>query len=130
MPERPLSPHLSVYKFKYTLVTSILNRVAGLALSLGLLMLVYWLVTLAAGARAYAHARTILALGVCKLIYLCLIGAFVYHLLAGIRHLVWDCGIGLERASARRSAWLVMALSVLLTLILCCYLLGTGLRLR
>ena len=130
MAERPLSPHLSVYKFKYTLVSSILNRLAGLALSLGLPLLVYWLVALAAGARAYANARTILSCGVCKLIYVCLIGAFVYHLLAGIRHLVWDCGIGLERASARRGAWLIMALSVLLSLILSCYLLGAWLRIR
>jgi succinate dehydrogenase / fumarate reductase cytochrome b subunit len=124
MPERPLSPHLSVYKFKYTLVTSILNRFAGLGLSMGLFLLVYWLVALAGGARAYAQARAILSLGVFKLVYVLLLGALVYHLVAGIRHLVWDCGIGLDRASARRSAWIVVAVSVLLTVVLGYFLLG------
>jgi succinate dehydrogenase / fumarate reductase cytochrome b subunit len=128
MPERPLSPHLSVYKFKYTLVTSISNRFAGLVLSVGLLILVYWLVSLAAGARAYAQARSILSLGVFKPIYFLLLAAFVYHLVAGVRHLVWDCGVGLERASARRSAWLVAALSIALTLILAYFLLGPGMH--
>jgi succinate dehydrogenase / fumarate reductase, cytochrome b subunit len=128
MPERPLSPHLSVYKFKYTLVTSISNRFAGLVLSVGLLILVYWLVSLAAGARAYAQACGILSLGVFKPIYLLLLAAFVYHLVAGVRHLVWDCGLGLERASARRSAWLVAAVSIALTLILAYFLLGPGMH--
>jgi succinate dehydrogenase / fumarate reductase, cytochrome b subunit len=130
MSERPLSPHLSVYKFKYTLVTSILNRFAGLALSMGLLLLVYWLVALAGGARAYAQARAILSLGAFKLVYMLLLGALVYHLLAGLRHLVWDCGIGLERASARRSAWIVAVTSILLTLILAYFLFGSGMQTR
>jgi succinate dehydrogenase / fumarate reductase cytochrome b subunit len=88
--------------------------------------LVYWLVSLAAGARAYAQARGILSLGVFKPIYFLLLAAFVYHLVAGVRHLVWDCGLGLERASARRSAWLVAAVSIALTLILAYFLLGPG----
>ena len=128
MPERPLSPHLSVYKFKYTLVTSISNRFAAFVLSVGLLILVYWLGSLAAGARAYAQASGILSLGVFKPIYLLLLAAFVYHLVAGLRHLVWDCGLGLERASARRSAWLVAAVSIALTLILAYFLLGPGMH--
>jgi succinate dehydrogenase / fumarate reductase cytochrome b subunit len=126
MSERPLSPSLAVYRFRYTLVTSILNRFAGLILSLGLLLLVYWLVALAAGMRAYAQARSILSLGVCKLVYALLLAAFVYHLVAGLRHLVWDCGIGLERATARRSAWLVAIVSILLTVLLVYGLLRPG----
>jgi succinate dehydrogenase / fumarate reductase, cytochrome b subunit len=130
MSERPLSPFLSVYKFKYTLVTSILNRFAGLILSSGLILLVYWLVALAGGARSYAQARSVLSLPVCKLVYLLLIAAFVYHLVAGVRHLVWDCGIGLERAAARRSAWIVGVVSLLLTTILALCLLRAGTYLR
>jgi succinate dehydrogenase / fumarate reductase cytochrome b subunit len=126
MPERPLSPHLSVYKFKYTLATSILNRFAGLILSLGLVLLVYWLVALAAGARAYAQARAILSLGMFKLVYAALLAAFVYHLAAGVRHLIWDTGRGLERASARRSAWIVAWASIVVTLILAYWLLRPG----
>jgi len=126
MSERPLSPHLSVYKFKYTLATSILNRLAGLTLSLGLVLLVYWLVALAGGARSYAQARSILSLGVFKLAYGVLLGAFVYHLVAGIRHLIWDTGRGLERATAQRSAWVVAVVSIVVTLILAYWVLRPG----
>jgi len=126
MPERPLSPHLSVYKFKYTLATSILNRLAGLILSLGFFLFVYWLVTLAAGARAYAQARALLSLGLFKVVYAVLIAAFVYHLAAGVRHLIWDTGRGLDRASAQRSAWIVAGVSVVVSLILIYALLRPG----
>jgi succinate dehydrogenase / fumarate reductase cytochrome b subunit len=126
MPERPLSPHLSVYKFKYTLATSILNRFAGLILSLGFLVFVYWVVALAAGARAYAQARELLALGVFKVLYAALLAAFVYHMAAGIRHLIWDSGRGLSRESARRSAWLISILSVVVTVLLAYWLLRPG----
>jgi succinate dehydrogenase / fumarate reductase cytochrome b subunit len=126
MSERPLSPHLSVYKFKYTLASSILNRLAGLILSLGFFLFVYWLVALAAGARAYAQARELLSLGIVKLLYAVLIAAFVYHLAAGVRHLIWDTGRGLDRASARRSAWIVAWVSVVVTLILAYWLLRPG----
>lgn len=126
MPERPLSPHLSVYKFKYTLATSILNRLAGLILSLGFFLFAYWLVALAAGARAYAQARELLSLGLFKLVYAVLIAAFVYHLAAGVRHLIWDTGRGLDRLSAQRSAWIVAVVSVLVSLILIYGLLRSG----
>jgi succinate dehydrogenase / fumarate reductase cytochrome b subunit len=126
MPERPLSPHLSVYKFKYTLATSILNRLAGLILSLGFFLFVYWLVALAAGARAYAQARALLSLGLFKVVYAVLIAAFVYHLAAGVRHLIWDTGRGLDRASAQRSAWIVAGVSVVVSLILIYALLRPG----
>ena len=126
MPERPLSPHLSVYKFQYTLATSILNRFAGLILSLGLILFVYWLVALAGGARSYAQARAVLSLGVCKLAYAALIAAFVYHLAAGVRHLIWDSGRGLERESARRSAWILAAVSIIVTIVLVYWLLRPG----
>jgi len=126
MPERPLSPHLSVYKLKYTLATSILNRLAGLILSLGFFLFAYWLVALAAGARAYAQARELLSLGLFKLVYAVLIAAFVYHLAAGVRHLIWDTGRGLDRLSAQRSAWIVAVVSVLVSLILIYGLLRSG----
>jgi succinate dehydrogenase / fumarate reductase cytochrome b subunit len=130
MPDRPLSPFLSVYKFKYTLVTSISNRFAGLTLSLGLLMLAYWLVALAGGPHAYARAHAVLSRGVFKPVYFLLLAAFVFHLIAGIRHLVWDCGVGLERATARRSAWIVVGVSVVLTLILAYFLFGARMHTR
>ena len=127
MPTRPLSPHLSVYRMsRYTLATSIANRFTGLALSLGLLLLVYWLMALAGGARSYARATHLLALPIAKLVYAALIVAFCYHLVAGFRHLVWDTGPGLERAQAQRSAWLVVAASLVLMLVIACRAWLTG----
>jgi succinate dehydrogenase / fumarate reductase, cytochrome b subunit len=118
MPQRPLSPHLSVYRmFRYTLFTSFANRVTGIILSLGLLVLVYWLMALASGATAYARALSILSLPILKLSYLVLLLAFSYHLVAGLRHLVWDTGRGLERNQSKRSAWIVGAVSVLLMIV-------------
>jgi succinate dehydrogenase / fumarate reductase cytochrome b subunit len=76
MPTRPLSPHLSVYKFRYTMVTSILNRFTGVALSAGLLLLVYWLTAVAGGAHAQARAGRLLSLPVAKLFYAGLIAVF------------------------------------------------------
>jgi len=118
MPPRPLSPHLSVYKMsRYTLATSIFNRFTGVGLSVGLLLLVYWLMSVAGGAGSQARATRLLSLPPMKLVYAGLVVAFCYHLVAGIRHLVWDTGRGLERAQSRRSAWLVIAVSAALTLV-------------
>ena len=119
MPTRPISPHLSVYRMsRYTLATSIANRFAGVALSVGLLLLVYWLTALAGGARSYARATRVLASPLAKLVYAALVVAFCYHLVAGLRHLVWDTGHGLERAQSQRSAWLVVAVSLILMLLI------------
>ena len=119
MPTRPLSPHLSVYRmYRYTLVTSFANRFTGIALSVGLLLLVYWLTAIAGGARSYARAAQLLTLPLMKLVYAALIVAFSYHLVAGLRHLVWDTGRGLERAQSQRSAWVVVTVSLILMLLI------------
>jgi succinate dehydrogenase / fumarate reductase, cytochrome b subunit len=127
MTERPLSPHLSVYRMsRYTLLTSILNRATGLVLSAGLILLVYWLVAIASGANPYRSARDVLSLGVLKALYVILLATFSYHLFAGIRHLIWDTGRGLERAQAKRSAALVAIASILLFVCLAWWALHAG----
>jgi succinate dehydrogenase / fumarate reductase cytochrome b subunit len=118
MPDRPLSPHASVYKFKYTIVSSFLNRLTGIALTVGLIPLVYWLMALANGPQAYSEAAVVLANPVFKLIYVGLVFSFSYHLMGGIRHLVWDTGRGLERRQAQQSAWIVVGAAILLTILL------------
>jgi succinate dehydrogenase / fumarate reductase, cytochrome b subunit len=119
MPTRPLSPHLSVYRMsRYSLASSIANRFTGLALSLGLLLLVYWLMAVAGGAHSYARAVHVLATPLAQLIYAALIVAFSYHLVAGLRHLVWDTGRALERAQSQKSAWLVVIVSLVLVLLI------------
>lgn len=114
MTERPLSPHWQVYKFKYTLTTSFLNRVTGVVLSLGLLVLAYWLMAVASGGRAYTQALAVLSTLIFKLLYAALLIAFSYHLVAGIRHLIWDTGRYMERAQSKRSAAIISVISVLL----------------
>jgi succinate dehydrogenase / fumarate reductase, cytochrome b subunit len=106
---------------RYTLATSIFNRITGLLLSAGLLLLVYWLLAVASGADAFARAARVLSLPELKVVYAALIVAFSYHLAAGVRHLVWDTGRGLERTQSRLSAYLVVGVSVLLVVLIAYY---------
>ena len=126
MPDRPMSPHLSVYRLKYTLVSSIVNRGTGLALSVGFLVLLYWILALFRGPEAYAQAEVVLAHPLFKIVFAGFLFAFSYHLIAGIRHLIWDTGRGLERSQSQKSAWAVGILSVLMTLALIYWLLAAA----
>jgi succinate dehydrogenase / fumarate reductase cytochrome b subunit len=119
-----MSPHLSVYRFKYTLVSSIVNRATGLALSIGFLVLLYWILALVRGPEAYAQAEVVLAHPLFKILFAGFLWAFSYHLIAGIRHLIWDTGRGLERSQSHVSAWAVGILSVLMALALIYWLLS------
>ena len=119
MAERPLSPHLSVYRmYRYTVLTSILNRFTGVVLSAGLIVLVYGLMAIAGGPGTYARALAILSSGLARCVFLVLLAAFSYHLIAGLRHLVWDTGRALERTQSQRSAWLVGIASLVLFAVL------------
>jgi succinate dehydrogenase / fumarate reductase cytochrome b subunit len=109
MRERPLSPHMSVYRMtRYTTLTSILNRITGCAISVGLIILAYWLTALSQGEQAYQNATALLSSVLAKLVFAGILIAFCYHLVAGVRHLIWDTGRGLEREQAKKSAWLVL----------------------
>ncbi|MFZ9709554.1 MAG: succinate dehydrogenase, cytochrome b556 subunit [Steroidobacteraceae bacterium] len=116
MPQRPLSPHLQIYRFGYTMATSIAHRASGIVLSLGLLLLVAWLMAAAAGAEAYALTVRWLGMGIAQLALFGWLLAFCYHLCNGLRHLNWDLGRGLEKPEARRSAGIVVLVSLLLAL--------------
>jgi succinate dehydrogenase / fumarate reductase cytochrome b subunit len=106
--ERPLSPHLQVYRPMYTMVLSILHRASGLFLSACSLLFVAWLVAVAAGPAAYATAGRVFSSLAVRLVLALALAAFWYHLFAGIRHLAWDMGFGFEKSSARKSAAVVM----------------------
>ncbi len=114
MNQRPLSPHLGVYKFAYTMALSILHRIMGGALSVGFLVLVWWLLALAQGPQAYVEAVEVLGSGFFKLLLGGWALAFIYHLCNGIRHLLWDAGAGLERHQARRSGVIVVVATIVL----------------
>ena len=113
--DRPLSPHISIYRWPVTMATSILHRATGVAMAVGFLVLVGWLFDAAVGPDVYAKFVGAMnsTLG-CVL----LVGwsyAFFYHLSNGIRHLVWDTGRGLEKGQATASAWFIIGASIVLT---------------
>ena len=112
---RPLSPHLGVYKFMYTMSLSILHRITGVAAAVGFLAFVWWLMALATGPDAYARAMACLGSPFAKLLLVGFTFSFIYHFCNGIRHLVWDTGRGLERAQARRSGAVVIVAALVLT---------------
>ena len=112
---RPLSPHLSIYRWPITMTLSILHRGTGVALSLGLVALVVWLESIAGGAGSYQVFLEWMDTSVGKLLLLGWSFAFFFHLANGIRHLFWDAGLGFELDQARVSAWLVVVASILMT---------------
>lgn len=122
--ERPLSPHLSVYKPQITSVLSILNRITGIALSIGLLVLTYWLVSIAGGSESYADMKDLLGGFFGKLLIFGWSFAFFYHLCNGIRHLYWDTGRGFEPEQVTRSGIITIVATVVLTLIAWACVLG------
>ena len=118
MNQRPLSPHLAVYKFMYTMSLSILHRITGCAATCGFLAFVWWLMALASGPDKYSAAMRLLSSPLAKLLLVGFTFSFVYHFCNGIRHLVWDTGRGLERAQARRSGSLVIVAALALTVLI------------
>lgn len=112
MARRPLSPHMTIYRFGYTMSLSILHRIMGIVLSVGLLVGVAWVCAAASGPVAYASFIDWLPLPLVKAGLALIVVAFVYHLANGIRHLCWDAGLGFERSQARRSGLLVVAFTV------------------
>lgn len=114
MRQRPLSPHLGIYRFAYTMATSIAHRASGIVLSVGLICLAWWLIAAAGSAEDYATAVAVLGSGLGQLLLAGWLLAFCYHLCNGIRHLNWDLGRGLERQEARRSATVVVVATLVL----------------
>ena len=113
--DRPLSPHISIYRWPVTMVTSILHRGTGLAMSVGLVLFVFWLADAASGPESYAAFAGAMGSTFGRILLIGWSFAFFYHLSNGIRHLVWDTGRGLEKGQATASAWVVIVLAVVLT---------------
>ncbi len=114
-PDRPLSPHLSIYRWPITMAASILHRATGIAMSVGLVVLASWLISAAAGPDDYLMFQHAMSTLPGRLLLIGWSLAFFYHLSNGIRHLFWDAGMGFERAQANRSTWMVFVSAVLLT---------------
>lgn len=114
---RPLSPHLQVYRPQLTSVLSILHRLTGIALALGTLLLVWWLIAAATGPTAFDNIQSFIGSIFGRILLFGWSFALFYHLCNGIRHLVWDSGRGFEISTAYASGWLVVIASAVLTVI-------------
>lgn len=114
-PGRPLSPHLSVYRWPITMVLSILHRATGVAMTLGLVVVALWLTSLAAGPETYVVFTSAMSTLAGRLLLLGWTFAFFFHLGNGVRHLFWDAGYGFEKSQANASAWFVLSAAAVAT---------------
>ena len=114
---RPLSPHLQVYRWQWTMALSILHRATGVALAVGTLLLVWWITAAAYGEASHAEAQGFLGSILGRLLLLGWTFAFFFHLCNGIRHLFWDAGHGFEIKTFYASGWAVVAASGGLTVL-------------
>ena len=123
---RPLSPHLQVYRFQWNMTLSMLHRFTGVALALGTLLLAWWLIAAAAGPEAYAVVQGFAFSMFGRLVLLGFTFALFYHLCNGVRHLLWDIGLGFEPSVAAAWGWIAFAASIVMTVL--AWLLGYALR--
>ncbi|MBT0958084.1 succinate dehydrogenase, cytochrome b556 subunit [Alphaproteobacteria bacterium KMM 3653] len=114
---RPLSPHLTIYRPQITSMSSILTRISGTGLLVGAVGLVLWLFSAALGAGIFGVVDWLVTSYVGDLVMLGSVWALWYHLLAGARHLYWDQGNGLDLETAEKLGWAVIGGSIVLTLL-------------
>ena len=112
---RPLSPHLTIYRWPITMTLSILHRMTGIAMSVGLVLFVAWLAAIAWPAVPYEGLDRFFDSGPGRLLLLGWCFSFFFHLANGIRHLLWDTGRLLEKSQAAMSSWFVIVSAVLMT---------------
>ncbi len=113
--DRPLSPHLQIYRWQWTMALSIVHRMTGVALTGGTLLLVWWLLATAMGPGPYAQVEAAISSWLGQLVLFGWSWALFYHLANGIRHLFWDAGRGYELRTGYATAWLTVLASVALT---------------
>ena len=114
---RPLSPHIGIYKKQLTSVMSILHRISGVVLMGASIVLVYWLVAAASGPETYARASAVITSAPVMLLMFGATIALFYHLCNGIRHLFWDAGVGFELKTVYSSGTTVIAATAVLTVL-------------
>ena len=112
---RPLSPHVSIYRWQIQMVTSIVHRGTGMFLALGLLIVAWALIALASGPEAFAAVTAFCASWTGMILLIGWTWSLAFHLLNGIRHLLQDIGLGYAPATFVRNGWIVTVGSVVLT---------------
>ena len=115
--QRPLSPHLQVYKWPVSMALSIGHRISGVGLAIGTLLMTWWLVAAALSDGAFAAVQGVLSSVIGVLALMAWTAALIFHLFSGIRHLMWDIGVGFDDRSYRTSGWTVVVAVVAVTLI-------------
>lgn len=123
---RPTSPHATIYRPQLTAVLSILHRLSGVVASLGAVLLVVWLMALAGNAEHYARVREWMAAPVGLALLMAVSLAVIYHLLNGLRHLLWDAGYGFDLPTTYRTGWFVVITTLVSSVLLWVYLLSGG----
>ena len=113
---RPLSPHLDIYQYQITWTVSIMHRITGVAMTLGLLLIVAWLVAAAFSPGLFSLIDGLLRSWIGIIIIFGSLWAFWFHFLNGIRHLFWDLGYGFNLSTVWRSGWVVVLGSIILTI--------------
>lgn len=121
---RPVSPHLQIYRWTVTMASSILHRATGAALGVGTLLLAWWLMATATSDDAYALVQLCMSSIPGRFVLFGFTWSLMFHLLHGIRHLIWDTGAGFDIRVTRMAGWLVVAGSAVLTLLI--WALGYG----
>lgn len=116
--DRPLSPHMSIWRWHITMATSILHRATGVALYVGALIVAGWAIALASGRDAFDSYFALLGSPLGLLVLFGLTFSLFYHLANGVRHLVWDTGKGLDPKSADMSGWAAIAFGVVATVLI------------
>ncbi len=115
---RPLSPHLQIYRPQITSMLSIIHRMTGVGMALGAVLVVWWLLAAATGPGYFAMVDGLLTSWIGLLVLLGSTWALAYHLLNGIRHLIWDMGYGYELETVDKTGWAVVIGSGVLTVLL------------
>jgi succinate dehydrogenase / fumarate reductase cytochrome b subunit len=113
--ERPVSPHLGIYRLQINMAMSIVHRITGGALYVGTLLLAVWLAAAAMGPHEFALVNSLLAHPLGLLVLLGYTWALIHHMLGGMRHLIWDTGRALDIKSVDRLVWLTVIASVIAT---------------
>ena len=113
---RPLSPHLDIYQYQITWTVSIMHRITGVAMTLGLILIVAWLVAAAFSPGLFSLIDGVLRSWIGMIIIFGSLWAFWFHFLNGIRHLIWDLGYGFNLSTVWRSGWVVVLGSIILTI--------------
>jgi len=124
--QRPLSPHLQVYRWQVQMVSSILHRATGIALAVGSLLVVAGLLHLAAGEESFNHYKGVIGSPLGLVLLFGWSWALFYHLCNGIRHLLQDAGMGYAIPQFVRSSWLSVIVSIVLTLLVWACVMTSG----